>query len=224
MPTFGTIKRQKPRLEVLRGYNPNEPHTFTQAVPVAADEEILSGQLITEVYSSGEDRYEWFLGVYDTDGNPLADSTAIAAAAAGGTLAKVFVALQDSTDEDVLSAGNLVGLSCAGQFELESAFFAANVAAAAQTYNVDTPLTPCGNDEVDSTVVPNISLKGFFKKGAYQDGNPLIGIVTRNRGLKDLGPQAGANGAILKHQVNSNVIDQEVVSFYTHWDAANTLA
>ena len=220
MPTFGTIQRQKPRLEVIRGYDPNEPTTFTAAVPVTAGETIISGQLISQVYNNVEDRYEWALGVYfDSDITNEFDIGDVDPQTDNNKLNQVFVALQDSTDEDVLSAGNLVGLSCAGQFELESAFFAPTVSNSAQIYNVDVPITPCGNDQ--GLTAADGTLKGFFRPTTYKSGEPIIGIVTRNRGLKDLGPQAGANGAILRHQTNSNVIDKEVVSFYTHWNVAN---
>jgi hypothetical protein len=221
MPTFGTIKRQKPRIEVLRGYDPNEPTTFTQTAPVKDNVTIQSGQVISLEYSLTESRYEWTLGVEGTN----ADANAITMA---------YIALQDSTDEDVLSAGNMVGLSCAGQFEIESAFFASKIGATDQTYDVDVPITYAA--EGDQVTDQNLTLGpgqdgiveelGYFKVAATS-GDPIIGYVTRGRGdagvgNKDLGPQSGANGAIAKHAVNSNVIDTEVVTFYTNW--GNTVA
>lgn len=107
MPTYDTIKRQgKPRLEVLRGYNPNEPFQQSATHPVKDGEDIKSGQTITlEADSDSPTGSVWII------------------CPTGFTDGAVYVALQDATDEDVVSAGNLPGLSCAGQYEFESAFF-----------------------------------------------------------------------------------------------------
>ena len=53
MPTFGTVKRQYPRVEVLRGYNPNETQQLSQAYPVADGVTILSGQIISKNWNAG---------------------------------------------------------------------------------------------------------------------------------------------------------------------------
>lgn len=123
MPRYGTIKRQYPRVEVLRGFNPNEPHTFTQAYPVQAGVAILSGQVVSAVWNGALSQYEWQLGWSLQNGVP----------------AVPFVALNDSGDPDVIEAGNLAALSSAGQFEIETAFFKAG-----DTFLVDVPVGPDG--------------------------------------------------------------------------------
>ena len=52
----------KPRLRVIRGFNPNEPQTYTQAVPVAASVVIKSGQTIAKTWNGTLSQYEWTLG------------------------------------------------------------------------------------------------------------------------------------------------------------------
>lgn len=119
MPRSGYIKRQYPRVEVLRGFNPNEPQTFTQAYPVKAQEVILSGQVISAGWNAANLQYEWEKG-WQASRTP-------------------YIALNDATDEDVLEAGNLVALSCLGKFEIETAFFDDQ-----DTYNEGVPVSPDG--------------------------------------------------------------------------------
>ncbi len=159
MPTYGTIKRSYPRVVVLRGYDPNEPRTLTQAFPVKDGVVIKSGQTISLAWSATNSRYEWVLG-----------ATAPATP---------YIALEDSTDEDVIEAGKLPALSCAGQFEIQTAYYKSG-----DTYNVDTPLT------YDGTT-------GNLK--AATTGDPVVGFVTRIHGPVSL---QGHNSSA----VNLNVI------------------
>jgi hypothetical protein len=167
MPRYGTIMRQYPRLEVLRGFNPNEPHTFTQAYPVQANVVILSGQVVSAVWNAGTSIYEWQLGW------------------TAGLIP--FTALNDSGDADVVEAGNLVALSSAGQFELQTAFWKAG-----DTFNVDTPVGPDG-------------VTGNIKAATLGDGNPIMGYITRNHGPLSL---VG---------INSNAVNLSVVSYQTNF-------
>lgn len=144
MPRSDYLRRTKPRVEVLRGWDPNEPTTFTQTV--RASEAILSGQLISLAWNNTDSVYEWELG--------------------GGAGRIPYIAVQDSTDEDVLECGKLTGLSCAGKFEIETAYFTTG------TYGVDTLLTWDG------------STAGNVKPAAAT--NDIIGIVTRNHTTKSL--------------------------------------
>jgi len=113
MPRFGTVKRQNPRVEVLRGFNPNEPFTLTQAYPVADGVTIQSGQVISLAHDpDGDGLDKWILGW--VSGIP-------------------YIAYNDwnvttGKDEDVLEAGKLPGLSSTGQFEIQTAFFSGDEA------------------------------------------------------------------------------------------------
>lgn len=98
----GTIKRANARVTVLRGFDPNQPTTLTQSLPVTSSVTVLSGQVVSPSWSSAAGSQAWVLGL--TGGTP-------------------FIALQDSADEDVDEAGKLTGLSCAGQFEIQTAFY-----------------------------------------------------------------------------------------------------
>ena len=105
MPRYeGTVKRLRPRVNVMRGYTGNEPQSLSRSAPVASNtgsaagaKQIYSGQAIT--LSGGK----WV----------LADHTAEVA----------YIAYHDSDDTDVLSSGLLLGFSCLGEYELESAWF-----------------------------------------------------------------------------------------------------
>lgn len=119
MPQYGTIKRLNPRIEVHRGFNPNEPHTQTSAHPVKSGVTILSGQVISKVWNADITDYEWELGW-----------------AAGRV---PYFAYNDSADEDIIETGKLVALSCVGQFEIATAFFKDG-----DTYNDGVFLGPDG--------------------------------------------------------------------------------
>jgi len=146
MPRSDYIRRAKPRVEVLRGWNPNEPNTFTQTARAKSGETILSGQLMHLLWDSSDSVYEWVLG--------------------GLASTVPYIAVQDDQDEDVLECGAMTGLSCAGQFEIETAYFETG------TYADSVPLTwegaTAGNVDVADT------------------GEDIVGYVTRNSGQKSL--------------------------------------
>ena len=172
MPQIGTYKRVKPRVRVLRGFNPQEPFTLSQGAPVAADVTIKSGQVISLDWNAAASQYEWVLGV------PSAN--------VGAT---PYIALNDSADYDVVEADKLPGLSCAGQFEIATPFYKAADAAG---FVNDAPVTYDGETgdiklwlEADGTA-----------------GAPIIGFVTRNNGpvtLSSVGegsPLTGGNNGV----------------------------
>lgn len=142
MPTFGTIKRSKPRVRVLRGYDPNEPTTLMQAHPVSDGVVIKSGQVVSLNWVAANNRYEWVLG--------------------GQANTIPYIALEDSTDEDVIEAGKLPALSCAGQFEIQTAYYKDG-----GTYNNDVALT---YDGVTGNVKPALA------------ADAVLGTVTRIHG------------------------------------------
>ena len=196
MPRFGTIKRTYPKVEVLRGFNPNEPHPFSSAIPVAIDTTgtvqsnpnygksilIYSGQVISQVWNAVSSQYEWALGW--TAGIP-------------------YIALQDSFQEDVLEAGTLVGLSCAGQFEIETAFWTDG--------NGGLQVGGGANFVVDAIVSPD-GVTGGIKVGTSKSGVPVMGYVTRNHGPRFLGPTGSGNNGTNSSAVVAN---EYVVSFIT---------
>jgi hypothetical protein len=104
-----------------------------------------------------------------------------------------FIALNDSTDRDVIEAGNLVALSCAGKFEIQTPFITGlnGLSGTLGTLNIDTPLVPDGTT-------------GNLKPAAGTTGLPIVGYVTRN------------NGPLSLVGVNSNVLKTDVVSFVTN--------
>ena len=108
MNNYGQIsQRLKPRVEVLRGYQPENFDAQMARYPVAEGELILSGMHITPKWNAVNDRYEWVIGFDDSSLDH-------------------YVALEDHDDPDVLQAGVLPALSCAGQYEIQTPYFKAD--------------------------------------------------------------------------------------------------
>ena len=164
MPTYGTIKRAKVMVEVLRGFDPMETTTLTQSYPVADGVTIKSGQVISAVWSAQNSRLEWVLGC--TAGTP-------------------FIALEDSTAEDVISAGKLPGLSCAGKFEIQTGYFK----------------TPDGGDYFNDQPLTYDGTTGNLKVATGQD--VVLGSVTR------------IHGPISLKGKNSSAVNLDVIIFTT---------
>jgi hypothetical protein len=187
MPLHGTIKRAKPRVTVHRGYNPNEPQTLTQSHPVKAATTVLSGQVIYLVWNSTTAKYEWNLGCADAHTPYIAlqdwDKSGTAGLGAFGY------------DPDVIEAGKLTGLSCAGKFEISTAYFYDTTYAmdAALTY---TPYDGSGNGNA-----------GDLRPAA--SGEPVVGFISRTNGENSPSDLTG---------INSNVTSKEVITFTTNFD------
>jgi hypothetical protein len=111
MPRSGLVNtRLRPRVTVLRGFDPNAPMTLTQSLPaftgVSSSTGIYSGQLISSAWDSAKNQHCWVLGL------------------TGGASANTpYIALQDIVDADVSEAGRLTGLSCLGKFEIQTAWY-----------------------------------------------------------------------------------------------------
>lgn len=214
MPTFGHLKRDFPRLEVLRGFDPNEPRTQTAAYRVKSGETILSGMVITPRWNAGDSVYEWAVGI-----------------GAVSDYYPIYFALQDSTDEDVLEAGNLVGLSCAGQFELQTAFYDP-----ADTYNEGSLLTAC-LDATDEAIAAAV-LTALGRSSGAGDGKGFVTVVSNPRTLSEGGDntlapvigqvtRAASNGSTTVESIdgiNSNVVFKSVITFRTMYQPAIAIA
>jgi len=175
MPTYGIYQRTSPRVQVLSGYWANEPYARRTSAPVTANVTILSGQLIS--LSAGA----WVLGC-----------------AAG---LEPHIALQDSVDTDVASSGQLIGLSCAGQFEIQTGYYDST-----QVYVNSSPLkaaTGGGSTYQGTGVVGQITLGTFATAEdtiGFASGGGVQNIVAIN---SEAAPNA--NGAL------------NVLQFRTQW-------
>jgi hypothetical protein len=142
MPRSGLVNtRVKPRVTVLRGFDPNAPMTLTQSLPVKSGQTILSGQLISSSWDSVANQHMWSLGL--------------------GANATPHIALQDGADQDVSEAGKLTGLSCAGQFEIQTAYYTTGATAAF----------------VGALVVPSSTTGSIAPQSAT--GQIILGMITR---------------------------------------------
>lgn len=179
MPRSGYIKRTNPRVTVLRGYDPNEPTTFTQTHPVASGVTIESGMIVFLEWD-GSSQYEWVIA-------PALD---IDNADGRGVVAVPYVALQDwdaaagagqGYDPDVTEAGKLTGLSTAGQFEIQTAHYDSG------TYTLGEEVAAKGS-------------LGNIKVAAANDF--ILGQVSRTLGQSSPISLDGVNSGV----VNKNVI------------------
>jgi hypothetical protein len=168
LPKYGTYLRTTKRLNVLRGYPGNESTSFTRSLkPEPAGGTgytvaILSGMIIS-VNANGN----WVAGCPQ------------------GSVP--YLAYHDATDTDVASSGLLLGLSCLGDFEVETTHFDGSA-----TYNVDAPLKALAT--TDSGKVALCAAPGG--NTVYDDTSDIVGIVTR--GKQQVGGAAGpgANQAL----------------------------
>lgn len=122
----GYVRRAKPRVEILRGFDPTGVQMQTKTAEIADGVTVQSGQIISLDVNG-----KWVLG----------------ATTAG---AKPYVAIADSTDTDVRSSGLLTALSCDGEYEIQTAWYDAG-----ETYNEGTPLTSDSSGNIVATTWAN---------------------------------------------------------------------
>jgi hypothetical protein len=102
---YGTAQRTKPRIKVLRGWDPNNPTKRSVHAPVATGTTIESGQVCSLVLVGGVPT--WNLGV-----------------ASNATIP--YFAYEDSTDTVVSASGGLTGLCSLDSIELQTPWFVAS--------------------------------------------------------------------------------------------------
>lgn len=163
MPRSGLVNtRVKPRVTVLRGFDPNAPMTLTQSLPVKSGQTILSGQLVSSSWDSTVNQHVWSLGL-------TANATP-------------HIALQDGADQDVSEAGKLTGLSCAGQFEIQTAYYTgSNIAVGALV----VPSSTTGS--IEPTSATGQIILGMVTRAPSGDG--MTPSITRNSSGSIVGSQ-----------------------------------
>lgn len=100
--TFGEYRRARPRLNIKRGFAGNEPQSITYSAQPTAGANIRSGELIVIDGATGR----WVRCDSAVHPNVVP-----------------YFAFQDQSDTDVQSSGLLLGISCLGEFELQTAYF-----------------------------------------------------------------------------------------------------
>lgn len=192
-------RRTKPRVKVLRGYGGNEPTSLTFSAPVnASHTDIKSGMVIS--ISSGQ----WVKGCAQN--------------------AVPYIAYHDASDTDVDSSGLLLGLSCAGDFEIETGYFDGT-----DTYVRD-----------DAVIAGTAGLLGSLDKAAIMVGGAaaggqgtiadIVGFVTKGKaqvqaGTKSLVAFGGtANYFDPAQNINSEATIGAIstLTFITRWTPMRT--
>jgi len=184
---YGIVQRLHPYLIPISGYNPLEPQTRITSVPVQAGVTIKSGQIIVPSVDTDGITVVWVLADSGTSAHLKAEP---------------HVALQDSTDYDVVAAGNvLTGLSCSGQFEIQTGYYVAPGGGGAPITNGTVLSFGTGATAGSLTTV----LRGAGPTV------PVIGIVSG----------ACVAGPIDLTGINSEATNLSVVQWRTHYDSQN---
>lgn len=182
----GYYLKKYPSVQILRGWDPQEPTTLATSHPIATDaagdfKDIADGQII----SLNKAGTAWVLGVED---NPTAAQiNSIAIAQDSSDLWDVQDACNTWDYKDANTVGSLVGLSCTGKFRIATPYFAKfKTGGEAYVYTAGTPITFCKHGEKFDTLTPdsttpgaltkaNISGVGFIRPA--EQGDVVIGIV-----------------------------------------------
>ena len=181
MATFENgVLRDRPRINVLRGYPGNEPTSITAALGLASAidntskaKTVFSGQ---PIFRDGSGDFTNGAGV------TTAWLTAGTPASSLYNAQDVFFAYHDSTDTDVVSCGKLLGFSALGKFELETSWFDDSSTSGAIAVGDALGVNAAGN------------LAGYH----VNDTGPVLGYCT---GVRDLGvgghTAANARGGVI---------------------------
>lgn len=178
--TFGEVKRAKPWLAVLRGWDPNQPTKNTRSYRVKSGVTIKSGEVISAIYNSSDEVYEWVKGLDSANDAVIP-----------------YFAHQDSDQTDVLSAGQLNGLSCLSELVLRTGYFKTG-----ETYTPDVPLTVGATGSADA---------GLILPTTAGSGDPIVGYVVE--GITDL-----LENARTGYPTVSAVTSGEVVTLQVKFD------
>jgi len=123
-----------------------------------------------------------------------------------------YIAFADSTDTDVTSSGLLLGLSCAGQFEIETPWFDNTV-----TYVESSPLKAATGGSSTANVAPGTAALGAITLGVFSTAEDTIGFASAG-GRQDatsINSQSGALENSAGGTTNPNVI--YLLRFKTQW-------
>ena len=146
----------------MRGWDPQNPTKQTIALPVALEEDSVTG----------ENHPEWIWPGHVMFATADGHWTKTVPADATSRLC-VAVAQDASTDWNVLSANSLVGLACSDGFKIATPFFKKG---GSISYKVGTPITYC--DSADGA-----DLAGWIKPA--EAGDVVIGYVAATGNADD---------------------------------------
>lgn len=160
----GYYLKKFPSVQILRGWDPQEPTTLATTHPIATDAagepiDIADGQVI----SLNKAGTAWILGV-EADATP-AQINSIAIAQDGTDIWDVMDADNNWDYTDPQTVGSLVGLSCTGKFRIATPYFAKfDNAGTAYEYKAGTPITFCKTTDTIKTLEPSSTKPGELEK------------------------------------------------------------
>jgi len=156
--TYGEYRRTKPRLNILRGWAGNEPQSLTFSAKPKLNVNIYSGQLIIP---DPTDSTQWIL----CDSDEVTHKNVVPYFAYSDA---IWVNGRLQTDTDVGSSGLLLGLSCLGDFEIQTAYFDTN-----DTWKNGDP------------VIKSATAGSVDQGASFLSAVETIGVVTRG-GMEDI--------------------------------------
>lgn len=229
----GYYQKTFPSVQILRGWNPQEPTTLATTHPIQIDsatgepEVIASGMVI----SLNSDGTAWTRGV---EGDTAAQINSVAIAQDGSDLWDVLDADAQWGVEDDQVVGSLVGLSCTGKFRIATPYFAKfDESGNAYLYKAGTPITFCKSSDTVKTLAPagggTLAVEAIENPTGYirpaKASEVVIGIVSETHsGMNREDSGINGNVAISAKALQKSIgkaIDSEAVwynSYYVVFD------
>lgn len=168
--------RNAPRINVLRGYYGNENFALSGVAPV--DSSVTSGPFSGQVM------------FINASGNWVLASSAVTPKGQCP-----YLAMADATDSDVVSAGKLLGLSCAGQYDVQTPYFDIT-----QTYARGTALTYSATSGL-LTPATATSSDGWIQNPSVD----IVGFVTAGVVDLNVGGPGNMNGSLTGYVANAGI-------------------
>jgi len=205
---IGTIQRAKAALVVLRGWDPNGTSNGETVAPIRAGHQIMSGMLCSLLWNSALGYEDFVIGWSPVATAITAASTANAASAADWTYdvnATPHFAKYDYNDTMITSSGLFSALSCADNYELQTAYFRHSSAAGGATVagTAPTGATIATTYAANAWLTGDISNAGLGYVIPVASGTcTVLGKISKFAGPIDVGPSNTTPGI---GRTNSNV-------------------
>lgn len=209
---IGTIQRAKAALVVLRGWDPNGAGNRETVAPIRAGHQIMSGMLCSLLWNSSLGYEDFVIGWSPVATAITAASTANAASAADWTYdvnATPHFAKYDYNDTMITSSGLFSALSCADNYELQTAYFRHSSAAGGATSAGTAPAgaTLTSTYGANAWLTADISNAGLgyvipVTASSTDVGCTVLGKMSKWAGPIDVGPANTTPGI---GRTNSNV-------------------
>ncbi len=221
---IGTIQRAKAAIAVLRGWDPNGAQNRETVAPIRAGHNIMSGMVCSLLWNSALGYEDFVIGWSPVATAVTAAGTANASTAADWTYdvnAIPHFAKYDYNDTMITSSGLFSALSCADNYELQTAYFRHTSAAGGATVagTAPTGATIASTYSKNAWLTADISDAGLGYVVPVASGTcTVLGKLSKHATPIDVGPgnstlgvgktvsnvAVDANGEVLVIQLQTN--------------------